>query len=529
MLSPLIISFRTRSIAGNFILLLIIAISLLLNSCTENDNDTGDYSKQFKAIYDTLDEYKALKKAPLITTRYLDSSFKLMAHPFVNDRFRYYSFHFVYEMKSAHNSKKALLYADSMLLMAKQSVTKHQYQLNYAEANFALGDAYFELSQYSNAYKCYYQGYYIGKSQANYKILAEYTYRMGMVTFKQGHYREAAGYFKISHNQSKSYKDSFRAFYQRQELLANIGESYKNAGMLDSASIFLNNALDFINANNDRYNNLANMLEVARGVVYGNQGDIALLEHRYADAERLLKLSIEINLRKGNDNKDAQLTELKLANLYLDQNRQNDLSAVLKDLRAQLDSIPNYSAEMGFNYLASRYYSNQADNASALKYLKRYSSLKDSVTRLANTLKRTDVTTQQANYDKQNEINALKDNNKRQLIYIYIAVILSIMAIVIVFLVIRNLRKSKQDIQVIRSLNEKINQQKTHLENTLDELNSSSREKDRILRAVAHDLRNPLGGIASLSSAMIDDDYTPEQLDMINLIKDTSYNSLELI
>jgi signal transduction histidine kinase len=46
---------------------------------------------------------------------------------------------------------------------------------------------------------------------------------------------------------------------------------------------------------------------------------------------------------------------------------------------------------------------------------------------------------------------------------------------------------------------------------------------------VAHDLRNPLGGIAALSAAMIEDNYTPDQQEMLNLIKETSYNSLELI
>ena len=58
----------------------------------------------------------------------------------------------------------------------------------------------------------------------------------------------------------------------------------------------------------------------------------------------------------------------------------------------------------------------------------------------------------------------------------------------------------------------------------------SSQEKDRILRTVAHDLRNPIGGVASLSSAVIEEEScTPEQQTYLKLIKDTAYNSLELI
>ncbi|MDN3584764.1 sensor histidine kinase [Mucilaginibacter flavus] len=503
-------------------------VPLFFYSCTANNTDTGEYSRQFKAIGDTVDNFKDLKKRPLIGTNYLDSAFKRIGHPFVHDKFRFYGYHYLYQLKQKHDYKKALLYADSMLMMAKQSVTKRRYQLDYAEANFALGDAYFAMFEYADAYKCFYQGYYIGKSQVNNEILAEYTYRIGMVLFKQAHYLEAANYFKISHDKSSAYKDDFRSFYQRQELLADIGESYKNAGETDSASFYLKKAIDYINANNQRFNNVAEMLEIARGVVYGDQGDVAFIKQDYKGAESFLKKSIAINLKKGNDNKDAQLTEIKLGRLYLVSNRSDELLGLLQSLRTQLDSIPNAEAEINWSYLMAGYYENR-DNAKALAYFKKYSALKDSAVKQANSLKSINVTTQQANYEKQTEIDNLKDYSKRQLIYIYLAVLLAIMAAIIVFLVFRNLKRSRRDVVAIKALNDKISHQKENLEHALEELNQSGREKDRILRAVAHDLRNPLGGIASLSSVMAEEEYTADQLDMINLIKETSFNSLELI
>jgi two-component system sensor histidine kinase VicK len=506
----------------------VLFVTLFFGACSYNKDD-GNYSSQFKGIFDTVNNYQQLTKHQPASTRYLDSAFRQIKKPFTNDKFRFYGFHFVYERKVTHNRKKALAYADSMLAIAKQSVTPHQYQVNYAEANFALGDAYFDLSQFSNAYKCFYQGYYIGKRLLNNQILAEYTYRMGMVSFKQAHYLDAAAYFKLSFNQSRALKNGFKTFYQRQELLDNIGESYKNAGKTDSASVYFKKALEYIDSNNARFSNLAGMLETARGVVYGNQGDMALMTGDYAQAEQMLKSSIAINFKKGNDNKDAQLTEIKLARMYLKLNRQNDLYLLLKNLRAQLDSLPNNDAETSWNYLMSKYCQQKNDNTGALLYLKKYSAQKDSLVKLDNSLKRTDVTTQQANYDKQSEIDSLKDYNKRQLMFIYFAVLLSIMAVIIIFLIFRNMKQSKRDVLAIRVLNDQINYQKKNLVNTLNELHIGSREKDRILRTVAHDLRNPLGGIAALSAAMIEDNYTPDQQEMLNLIKETSYNSLELI
>jgi signal transduction histidine kinase len=513
----------------NHLIWLASAILLLFNSCANSIKDTGEYSEQFKPIFDTVSLYNGERSQPQRGLEYLDSAYKTIKKPFVNDRFRFYAFHFLYNLKALHDPKKAMPYADTMQAIAAESVTPDQHIKLAAEADFATGDAYSDMVKYDQAYRYFYKGYSIGKNAINDAILAEYTYRMGMIMFKQGHFREAANYFKISHVQSYAYTDDFRAFYQRQELLDNIGESYKNSGDIDSSRLYLNKALAYIDENSTRFAERANLLEVARGVVYGNQGDLALLTHNYNEANELLKKSIAINLKPGNDNRDAELTEIKLARLYSITNKQNELFELLNSLRAQLDTIKNDDAETNWNNLMSNYYLQKNDYQNSLLYLKNYSALKDSALKRTSSLKRTDVNQQQASFDKENQIENLKGHNTLQLIYICLAVLFSVMAVIIIFLVFRNLRRSKRDIVAIKKLNDQIQHQKTELENTLEEVNQGSREKDRILRAVAHDLRNPLGGIASLSAAMVEDAMDEEQTDLINLIKETSYNSLELI
>lgn len=513
----------------NHCIWLAIAFLLSFNSCVNSINDTGDYSKQFKPIFDTVNLYNGERSQPERGFEYLDSAYSTIKKPFVSDKFRFYAFHFLYNLKALHDPKKAMPYADTMQAVAAESVTADQHIALAAEADFATGDAYSDMIKYDQAYRYFYKGYSIGKNAIDDAILAEYTYRMGMIMFKQGHFKEAANYFKISHRQSYAYTDDFRAFYQRQELLDNIGESYKNSGDVDSSKLYLNKALTYINENSTRFAERANLLEVARGVVYGNQGDLALLTHDYNQANELLKKSIAINLKPGNDNRDAELTEIKLARLYSITGKSNDLFELLKSLRAQLDTIRNDDAETNWNGLMSSYYLQKKDYQNSLFYLKNYSALKDSALKRTSSLKRTDVNQQQASFDKENQIEDLKGHNKLQLIYICLAVLFSVMAVIIIFLVFRNLKRSKRDIVAIKKLNDQIKQQKSELENTLEEVNQGSREKDRILRAVAHDLRNPLGGIASLSAAMVEDAQDEEQTSLINLIKETSYNSLELI
>jgi len=179
-----------KQVLKNYKLCFLAGLFFLLFSCKKKDADTGGYSEQFTDIFNNVNRLNDQKK-PDNALKYLDSAFKQIKKPYVSDLFRYYGLKFIYHERVSHNTKTALLYADSMLMIAKKSVTNKQYVANYAEANFAKGDAYMNLSQFSNAYQCYYQGYFMGKNNLKNEILAEYTYRMGMVMFKQEHYAEA--------------------------------------------------------------------------------------------------------------------------------------------------------------------------------------------------------------------------------------------------------------------------------------------------------------------------------------------------
>ena len=500
----------------------------LLFSCKQKPKHTykdQDYSDAFQAIFNKVNKlYK-----PTEGIKYLDSAFKTIKDPTINDRFRYYGFHFMYARKATHDARQELVYADSMFNIALKGSDEKSYVSNFAEANFAKGDAYNDLKQYSDAYKCFYQGYYIGKNYFDNSVLAEYTYRMGMVMFRQSHFIMAANYFKDSYRQSIGYRDDFRAFYQRQELLNDIGESYQQNGNIDSATLYFNKTLVFINKYNQRFKNIANLLDVARAVTYGDLGSIYYSEKKYDLAVDQFQKSIRTNLRKFNDNSNAELVEINLGQLYLDRHQYDPFIGLMNNMRKQFDTVKNTEAQTNWNRLMSDYYTQKNDYASAVKYFRQYSSLKDSLVQQTISIKETDVNQQLANYDKQAQIETLRDNNKIQQIYLYLAIACVSMAVIIIFLVYRNWKHSKNDIVIVSTLNKQIYRQKAELETTLKELKQNSQEKDRILRTVAHDLRNPIGGIVSLTNAMLADGFTEEQKTLLKLVNDTSNNSLELI
>src|SRR6185503_364188 len=359
--------------------------------------------------------------------------------------------------------------------------------------------------------------------------LSDYSYRMGMILYKMGHYKLAAGYFKESYRLSFPTRDKFADFYRNQEVLDNIALSYKHNGDLDSAMSYFAKALQYINQNSPQYKSRSKMIEVAKAVLYGNQAEVLIIKGDNKGAAALLKKSIAVNLLKGNDNRDAELAEIKLAQLYYDSHDNAQLKKLLGDLRTQLDSVKNEGAEADWNRLMSGYYLRNNDFKASRDYLQVYVTLRDSSIKKLNILKESDVNQQLDSFEKQYLIDNLRGNNRIQREYLYAAVACALMALVIVSLVLRNWKRSKRDVKIVNTLNQQVSLQKADLEKTLNELKTSLLEKDRILRAVAHDLRNPIGGIASLTLAMEDDDFTPEQRELITLIRETSNDTLELI
>jgi len=499
---------------------------MLLNSCVKRQVPFD--AAQFQPVIDSAQaEYDNGSAAKAIA--HIDSVFGRYKNIDLGQKFDYYNLNYSYNIHKVKNSAQAMLYADSMLDLFNNPEKKLKYTRDYALANFNKGDLLFDAGRYNEAYRYYYQGKVIANNSFDVCSFSDYSYRMGMIMYKQGHYNEAATYFKNSYSEHSTCTLTFRTFYRRQELLNNAGISYSKINKNDSAMYWFKQGLALIDNNAIRFNSSRNLLDVARGVIYGNQANIYIKQGNYSLAKQLLKKSFDINLRKGNDNQDAQLSELKLAHIYYDSNEQDSLFSLLQTVRQQSDTIKNQDVRADWNYLMAKYLIKKGDAKTALAYFGNYSRLKDSIAAKQKMLKEADVNEQIKRLEKNYEFDKLKRDSEVQNILLKVAVVFAILLLIIISLVYSNWQRSKKNVAKLDDLNNQINEQNITLNNALLELNESSQEKDHILRTVAHDLRNPIGGISSLSGLMLDDAETDEQKQSIGLIKQTSDNSIELI
>jgi len=75
-----------------------------------------------------------------------------------------------------------------------------------------------------------------------------------------------------------------------------------------------------------------------------------------------------------------------------------------------------------------------------------------------------------------------------------------------------------------------LTQHNKELQNSLEELERVNKNYLRIMRVMAHDLRNPLSGMTGLASMlMVEDEFSDDSKHMLKLIETTGLHSMEMI
>jgi two-component system sensor histidine kinase VicK len=247
-------------------------------------------------------------------------------------------------------------------------------------------------------------------------------------------------------------------------------------------------------------------------------------------AEALLIESINVNLQPYGDHKDAQLEQVQLADLYLKKNELTLLHQTLLALGNEFKKEVAEQAKMAWLMQMSQYYEKTHDGENSIKYFRNYISMRDSVNEVNKLAFTTDILQQLKDKDQQIQIDKLKRANQLSYMYLWITIALALMALTIILLVYNYYRKGKHNIQELMMLNNEVGKQKNKLEFAMVELEKSNSGKDRILNAVAHDLRNPIGGIAMLCTSLIaDNKHDEESGALLNMIEKTALDSLNLI
>lgn len=516
-----------RSIAL-FIAFLFLALMVL--SCHSSPPRSMDHPVYFDTVFASADNMDPGDKDR--TFEFIDSMYRNFPNPGIEDLCRkyFYKQRYYYEMRKDY--PKAMIYVDSMLMVLKGKENEKRLIEEYARALFAKGDILVGEGKHKDAFLYFYQGKQaIGKT-GDTCLLGEYNGRLGSACYKQARYREARRYFQDAFDDMDYCRgrDVFMRFTYQQANLDNIALCYDRAGMTDSASYYYDSALRYIEKNGPQFlydGTHARFIETARGVIIGNVGDVRLKGGDKAGAEASYRESIRINIQKEHANEDAQFTMAKLVRLYLESGRFKEARGELEQLRKSLDSLPSNEAELQWRRLQWRYNDSMRQTPQAYHYLQSYIKLRDS---MAAVDKPADVNEELQHIAGNYELELLKKRDEMKTGYLRVTIIFFLMAIVIILQVVQNWRRSRKNVAELTALNQRILVQNDHMQKALYALEQSQEENTRMMKIVAHDLRNPIGASGSVAALLLKkQDIPKDQRAMLELIHTSSQNSLELI
>jgi signal transduction histidine kinase len=422
------------------------------------------------------------------------------------------------------------MYIDSELYALESNKITHKYPNEYADALNSKGDYYYGKNDLNKAFQYYYRSKVAAMETKDSCAFANHSYHLGMVSYRQEKYKDAISFFKqtLAENHGCG-KDSI-AFYQVEELLNNIALAFTQLKNYDSAVYYYHGALDYLDRERQRYGSTVEQFsEMATGVIYGNLAKVYTALGQTDTAKHLLLKSIEINSKPGYDNNDALYARMQLAELYY---KLRDLPLtidLLHQVNSILDTLPNENVSLRLRNLVYRYYNETGDPQKALQAIQSYLQLKDSIDARDKLLKQTDVSQFLKNQEAQYQLDLLTKNNQLNRLYLAITLGFSILTIIIIVLIFYNYRRSRRSVQQLTVLNHQVNEQKEQLEFTMNELRKLNREKDRIMHVVAHDLRNPIGGMLALCDIILDEPLDDSQKESWEMMKTTAQLSLKLI
>jgi signal transduction histidine kinase len=508
--------FLIKSCSINKFILIACAVIFLLSSCTHKTDTKHIQLKKQLIASDSL-----------ITDGKGDSAMRLLARlrpqitssdPLICTYYCLQAQHYLYHPKTMN------LYADSALAFFTDDEKINQFPNEYFQSLLTKGDACLKAKNYVDALDYYYKGEYVlSHADCDNGELAD---KIGNMYFNQKNYYLAAKYMVESYHllivchQKTSIQ---KLFFMEQGVLNNAGYCFERAGKLDSANYYYSKDLDLINKTNK--NGLVNShyTTSALRVVYDNLGGLNLREGNLSAANDYLTKCIAIPEKDVDGSTIPPL--VKLAALYIKTGDNDKAKLAFTQSKALLNHFSKFNreAEIDWNKLYAQYLFKTGQTDSAYHYQSAYIQLKDSLENGSSSLYRLDVE-RELNMIRQNEmLTALKHKNKEKKIYLIGFSIIVALSIAIILMINQILKTSKENHRDISNQNQQ-------LQKALNELERVNQNYIRIMRVMAHDLRNPISGITGLAGMLIGEgEFSKDSKMMLKLIETTGMHSLEMI
>jgi len=517
---PFQYSFIEKKIFNTITLLVGFLFFVGINACNTHYSELSMGSKQTSdSLFTKVKKIMETANAETIN-KLSDSIFYSIPNKTTFDYITFYNIK-SYANETTQDYNLNLRYADSGIALIDKAKLNKILPVELAKFLARRGDAHFRLKNYAASYDDLFKAIQIAKAYSDNCGIMNVGYSINMILYKQQQYKSSAHYFIESLKYlDQCSDDDLGILYKKQEILDNIGLCYFKIAKYDSAYYYFKAASDFVDVekNNLAKNKQASLLRYAtsKGVILGNMAKIFVQKNQLDTATILYKQAIAFHQIGGKDFNDEQICRSQLIQVYYKMNQPKLMWQNLEILQKALPNIKDKILLMEFERLMYCYYTLEKNDSKAFLHLTNYTQKRDTLE--ANKLRsiQPDIVKEFKDKEQEYKIDSLEKNNELNTLYLYVAALCAVFAIIVIFLVYKNYLKTK-------GINLQINQQK-------EALQKANIEKDRILHVVAHDLRNPIGAILGFMNLLIaKKELAESETRIIDAVKKAANQSLELI
>ncbi|MBK5207912.1 MAG: tetratricopeptide repeat protein [Flavobacteriaceae bacterium] len=376
----------------------------------------------------------------------------------------------------------------------------------------SLGFNYSKLYAEDRAIEYYLKSLSLNREISNQQGIASNYTNIGNLYYGEGNYDLAEKYFRDA-----------LLIYEKLDNKKGISTSYTNIANTLADNGKVTEGLDYYKKSIVIEEELGDQYGIA--INYNNIGDCYINLKQYKEALVYLKKTLKI----GDDIGEKDLQSLALLNISDVENKQKNYQGAIYAAResyaiADLIGDLDYKLENLLN--ASIAYEGLGNNDMALKHLKNYSAIRDSLIKMdrvkkiklfntLNDLEKSQYTI--VDLSKSNEISQLKyDKEKKYTHFLIIAIV--IFAFLLILLILQNTSKRKA-FNLLEFKNYEVNKMKDEIHGQSEKLLQLNNTKDKFFSIIAHDLKNPFNSIAGFTELMIENNDGYDETKRLRFLK----------